>query len=110
MTSQSTDEYTPPWSVQNEQVQPSLSDELRAIDNSLGRDANKHDRATVLIRACIANGVKDGPQIVAVLSQLGFNSRHIGKLLQDQAGTNPDSAWWTKAPGGKYENLHEWGI
>ena len=76
---------------------------LRALDRGCGD--NKHHRVTVLICACIDEGVNTGPMIVATIRRLGFCPRHVGKLLHDGKGNHPGRHWWARDPSGVYRNL-----
>ena len=62
----------------------------------------KPDQVRVLIPACIDAGITTGPAIVATLSQLGFNRRHVGTVLGKGAGLNPDRCAWRKELDGTY--------
>jgi hypothetical protein len=60
----------------------------------------EHDQAINLITACIEQGISDGPQIIAALKVLGFNPRHVGKLLMDNEGANTDRHLWQRRAEG----------
>lgn len=62
--------------------------------------AKKHDQATVLIHACIGEGLSEGSAIVGVVSGLGFNSRHVGMRLNDGIGQ-----YWSRDQDGHYTTL-----
>ena len=78
---------------------------LRALLKSLGPESNKHDRALVLISACIAEGIDTRPRILGALHLLGFNRGHGAILLREGTGTSPDAHRWRKAADGRYKTL-----
>jgi len=56
---------------------------------------NKHDAVTVLIQACILEGIDTGPAIIAHLKRHGFHAQHIGIMLKAGTGRDPARhAWW----------------
>lgn len=76
---------------------------LGALDLSLQDDPkNKHDRAHVLINACIAEGIVHGSHIVDVLAGIGFNRRHIGMTLKQGIQRNPVWPHWGRHEDGTY--------
>lgn len=52
-------------------------------------EANKHAQVAALIDACIDAGINTGPWIIGTVSSMGFNTRHVGKILHD----NKDERW-----------------
>ena len=66
---------------------------------------NLHDQAMVGISFCIDEGIDQGPQIIGALRRMGFNPRHIGKLLHDLAGSNPARHRWQRGKDDRYRNL-----
>lgn len=83
-----------------------LDRELKAFLETLGPEINKHDRVIVGIHACIDIGITTGPEIVAALKRQGFDARHVGILLHDLAGGDPNHYRWQKDPHGLYRS---WG-
>lgn len=81
-----------------------IFERLRQLDRKCGSTANRHDRATVLICACIEEGMDDSPRIIGALRSLGFNPRHVGKLLRDGTGNDPRRHWWHRDHAGTYRN------
>ena len=82
-----------------------MFDRLRELDYACGPDANKHDRATALIAACIAEGVNTKSRIIGVLATLGFNRGHIAKWLGMHTGSNPVRHWWKRDEAETYHLL-----
>ncbi|WP_370169515.1 hypothetical protein [Sphingobium abikonense] len=62
---------------------PTLFDDLRALDKACGHDTSKNDRAIVLLAACIERGVNTRARLVAVLKHLGFTHSHLAIMLND---------------------------
>lgn len=80
---------------------------LRDLDGQCrSRGVNKHDRAIVLIIACIEEGLNTGPRIVGALRKLGFNPRHVGMHLREGTGGDPQRHRWQRVEDGRYF-LHE---
>lgn len=79
---------------------------LQDLDRSCGPDANKHDRATVLIIGCIREGWNTRPQIVGILRKLGFEHGHVAKWLNMHTGNDPARHWWRRDESGVY-TLHD---
>lgn len=66
---------------------------------------NRHDQAIVAITFCIDEGITTGQQIIGVLRHMGFNARHVGKLLHDLSGNDPARHFWHRDAEGHYRNL-----
>lgn len=75
---------------------------LRALLEGLPPGVNKHDRADVLIEACISDGVVMGSEIIALAAQLGFTPGHVNIRLKLGAGGNPDVYRWQRDKEGRY--------
>ena len=82
-----------------------LQRELRQLDGMLGGSANKHDRGVTLIAACIENGVDLTNEIIGAIRPLGYSSFHIGKLIHDRTGNDPDRHWWSRDASGHHTLL-----
>ncbi len=78
---------------------------LRRLDQSCGSSAGKHERAIVLIHACIAQGINTRGSIMAVLLQLGFVRGHIAIVLEENSGSNPSGSHWERRADGAYESF-----
>lgn len=78
---------------------------LRKLWLDCGPSTNKHDQARILIAACLDEGIVQGPRIVGTLAKLGFNNRHVGKLLTSMSGSDPARYDWSKDEDGEY-HLH----
>ena len=80
--------------------------ELIELDRALKAvKANRHDRVSVLIEACILNGIDSGPFIVHTLNSLGFDKRHVGIMLDQNSGKTSAAGRWFRNAEGRYE-LH----
>lgn len=79
---------------------------LRGLLASCGEASNQNERVTVLISACIDEGINTGPQIVGVVKALGFNPRHVGAMLKNDCGSSPTRHRWLRGTDGIY-SLHE---
>ena len=66
---------------------------------------NANDKAVTLIKACIDTDIRKGSDIVAAMSQLGFDPRHAGATLRAGRGINPATSHWHRAVDGSYANL-----
>lgn len=76
---------------------------LRAFDESLlMAKANKHDRAHLLINACISEGLNTGSRITGALERLGLNRHHAGICLA--GGLQREPLWpnWGRREDGTY--------
>lgn len=60
---------------------------------------NKHDQATALITACICEGWDTGNRIVGALKAIGMNPRHVGMILNDGTGPDPERHRWRRDEG-----------
>lgn len=47
---------------------------------------NRNEQVIALVAACIDEDLLTGPEIIGAVSRLGYNSRHVGKLLHDNIG------------------------
>ena len=60
---------------------------LETLKAALIQDGcNQHEQVIPLIIACLSEGLSAGPVIVGTISHLGFNPRHVGKLLNENIG------------------------
>lgn len=73
---------------------------LRALIEACGPGTNKNDRLTVLINACIDEGINTGARIVGAAKKLGFNDEHAGAVLRSGIGDR-----WAREDDGTYRNL-----
>ncbi len=74
--------------------------DLEVLLRNCGPKASKHDQVKVLTHACIDEGIDNGPWIISMVSSMGFNPRHVGKLLRDSIGH-----LWTLDKERRYTNL-----
>lgn len=82
-----------------------LFERLKRLWLDCGPATNKHDQVRMLVAACIEEDIRQGPRIVGVLGKLGFNRRHVGKMLSVLAGPDPAQHDWWKDCAGDY-HLH----
>ncbi len=76
---------------------------LRAFDQSLiAGKANKHDRAHMLINACISEGIDTGTRITGALEKLGLNRQHVGIRLTEGIQNEPEWPNWGRRDDGTY--------
>lgn len=47
---------------------------------------NKNEQVVALILACLGEGLTAAPSIVGAIAHLGYNHRHVGKILHDNDG------------------------
>lgn len=73
---------------------------LRRLKDSSG--SNKNDQVIVLIEGCISEGLNQGKRITGAVASLGFNKRHVGKLLREKTGKDPKRHRWTVDEAGFY--------
>lgn len=78
-------------------------DELRDLESRCGK--NKHDRAAILIAACIENGINTMGYIRSVLGPFGYNVRHVSLILKDRTGTDPERHMWSVNASGHYRTI-----
>lgn len=78
---------------------------LREVKDSLGPKANMHDRAIVLIAACISNGCDTRHQIIKRLRVTGLSVNYVIGTLDDQTGDIAGLHLWRCDDGGRYHLL-----
>ena len=78
---------------------------LRQLEQACGSSVGKHDRAIVLIHACLDQGINTRGAIMAVLRHLGFVRGHIAIVLEANTGINPNGSHWKRTESGVYENF-----
>ena len=72
---------------------------LRALRDECSA-ANRHEQATVLISACIAEGVDTKSLIIRTLYLLGFKPAHVANVLKHGTGFCPlGNHWWVDGRG-----------
>jgi len=77
---------------------------LRKLEQSLEPSVGKHERAIVLIHACILHEIDTGTAIISALQELGFNKRHVGIWLAKGTGNDPERHFWSRDEDGKYHS------
>ncbi|SFO81673.1 hypothetical protein [Qipengyuania nanhaisediminis] len=94
-----------PEKAQTPEQEEALLPELRALANTCGEETSKHDLVRVLVAACIEAGVNEGKQIVALLTRLNCNPKHVGMTLKNFAHPDRSRGDWFKGSSGAYR-LH----
>jgi hypothetical protein len=79
-----------------------LHQSLQGLLNKIGDACSKHDQVLILIEACIGEAVTKGSDIIAVISALGFSSRHVGMWLAQGCGPSAERNRWFKGADGRY--------
>jgi hypothetical protein len=64
------------------------------------------DKVIALVQACLANGVTEGPRIVAAIAELGFKPQFVGMTLAKNRGADPSRHFWQRDKDGRY-HCHE---
>lgn len=83
-----------------------LQRELRELDNLLAGSVNKHDRGLTLIAVCIENGVDLTNEIIGAIRPLDYSNFHIGRLIHDNTGNDPDRHRWSRDASGHHTLLN----
>jgi hypothetical protein len=92
-------------SIENENV-PWIQEKKDAFFEGL-RDLqersgpNQNDQVTMLIHACIDEGINTGTWIIGTIVSLDFKRGHVGAVLNSGKGTR-----WARSTEGIYTNLH----
>lgn len=92
-----------PTDLSDEEVR-TIFRRLRALLAKSG-DLNQHELAILLIGACIMEGFNTGKRIIGALEKLGFNKQHVGMMLRNGSGEDPERYYWRRTPLGTYEML-----
>jgi hypothetical protein len=80
---------------------------LRALKASLPGRVNKHDKAIVLIAACIEEGINTRGRIGIVLEHIGMDRSHVMIILNEGTGNDPNRHRWNRDENGTYALLAE---
>jgi hypothetical protein len=75
---------------------------LVAFTATLDPRINKHDRVSVLIAACIAEGITKGSSIRSALMELGYDGSHVAITLTKGSGSMPPESRWYRDESGAY--------
>jgi len=84
-----------------------IFERLKGLIAACGSRPNKHDLATVLIEACIEEGIDTGPRIIGALSKLGLKAGHVGIMLKNGTGAHPTGYRWQRASDGRYSLIDQ---
>lgn len=84
--------------TQGDEERAALFARLRCLKKAVG--PNRNDQANMLIHACLDEKIRAGKRIIAVISHLGLDRRHVGLLLHDGIGKT-----WARDADGGYSNL-----
>jgi len=88
MTNQRTVAVDLPWETapSPRRDDPGILDRLRTLDSACSSGVNVNERISVLIRACIGEGLVAEGQIISVLMALHYNNRQVGAILNGATG------------------------
>lgn len=75
---------------------------LRELKAACGWPKDKHAVATVLIMACIEEGVATRAQIIGALKSIGLDYRHVAIILNEGTGGAPARHRWRLDGEGRY--------
>lgn len=75
---------------------------LVVFDATLDPGINKHDRVSVLIAVCIAEGITKGSLIRSALMELGYDGSHVAIVLKKGSGSMPPESRWYRDESGAY--------
>lgn len=67
--------------------------------------SNKHDKALILIAACIGDGVNTKGSIIAAGKRAGLDSGHVAITLDRATGSIPTAHRWRRGADGVYALL-----
>jgi len=73
---------------------------LDGLMNAAG--PTKHDKAIVVVKACIDEGITSGKAIVKRCVELGFTGRHVGITLKGHIGH-----YWQRDDNGHYSLIDD---
>jgi hypothetical protein len=79
---------------------------LADLRDVLQGTCNKHDQVTVLIQACINEGVDTRRALADELTSLGYDRALVIVTLNTQVGASPGCCRWWRDEQGRYR-LHE---
>lgn len=78
---------------------------LQDVKESFGPNPPRHDRAVVLIAACISNGFDTRHQIIKGVRVNGLSVNYALGILDDQTGEIPGIHLWRCDDAGQYHLL-----
>lgn len=78
---------------------------LADLHGSLVGTCSKTDLVITLIEGCLDEGIDTGRGIVNALGDLGCNRRHVGIMLKENTGHDPERYRWCKTHDGRYAPL-----
>lgn len=67
---------------------------------------NKHEAAITLIQACLDEGPQTGTDLRNTLVVLGYNRKHVRKVLETNAGPSLQRSAWERLDGDRYQAHH----
>lgn len=73
---------------------------LRELKSALARPINADNRLTVIIAACIDEGINTSDRILGAARQLGFDIRHTRRVLNSGV-----SHTWNRSADDQFSNL-----
>jgi hypothetical protein len=78
---------------------------LRKVKQSFGSKFKRHDRAVVMIGACILHRFDTRYQILKALGALGLSRTFVASVLDDHTGDVTGSHFWSCSPDRQYRFL-----
>jgi hypothetical protein len=78
---------------------------LRNLLSEIACFPNRNEQATVMIGACIEEGMDETRRLLPAMAKLGFNRQHAAIILKRYEGTDPHTHLWTRDASGHY-SLH----
>ena len=75
---------------------------LAGLSKTLKSETNRNELVSLLIAACIEEGITSGASIRRTLQTLGFNGQHVSIMLREGPKGMPPEHRWTRDETGKY--------
>lgn len=75
---------------------------LSGLLGEIAPGTNKNEQVTVLISACIVEGIVTEKKIIGVVSRFAFKPAHIAHMLKHGAGAGPASGHWRRNQDGTF--------
>jgi hypothetical protein len=86
---------------------PELVQQLRGLVGGCPPGVDRHSKALVAIKACIAAGVDTKRHLIGVLKHVGFKPGHIANVLDPKKGPFSNSDHWWVDASCRYHLLEE---
>lgn len=75
---------------------------LRNLLREIEAVPDAHQRAIIMIAACIEEGMNEARRILPAMEALGFNRQHAAIILNREKGNDPGRHWWSRDSKGIY--------